>query len=340
MANPLENTDAIMRFAAAKEREIVADLADVLSSLVDDPAVIRDIKAAMARNDLAGALRAVPLDKLPKALKSTIAGHIWDTFEKAADLAPLPKAVAASMRFDVTNPRAVEYISTMTMNAALQIQQDAVEGVRAIIRRAFVEGMHPYEAAREIKTLIGLTPNQVKTIANYSKFLDSMGDRETLVNIGQGAMDRLKRAGVRGVGSLSLTPEKKQELLGKYTARLIKERAIGIARTLTIEASNAGQNELWRQAEDDGLIDSRLWQKVWIAAHDERTCPLCGALHGQGRELSGTYPDGTGMPPRHPNCRCSEGPVKRSDAKELLPFHAQVAAKVAKRIEKPMRVLG
>jgi hypothetical protein len=166
MANLLENTDAILRFAAAKERKIVADLADMLSSLVDDPAVIRDIKAAMLRNDLTGALRAVPLDKLPKALKSTIAGHIRDTFEQAADLAPLPKAVAASMRFDVTNPRAVEYISTMTMNAALQIQQDAVEGVREIIRRAFVEGMHPYEAAREIKTLIGLTSNQVKAIAN------------------------------------------------------------------------------------------------------------------------------------------------------------------------------
>ena len=45
MANPLENTDAIMRFASAKERKIVADLADVLSSLVDDPAVIRDIKS-------------------------------------------------------------------------------------------------------------------------------------------------------------------------------------------------------------------------------------------------------------------------------------------------------
>ncbi|MGA2263473.1 MAG: phage minor head protein, partial [Acidobacteriota bacterium] len=133
---------------------------------------------------------------------------------------------------------------------------------------------------------------------------------------------------------------KKQELLAKYTARLIKERAIGIARTLTIEASNAGQNELWRQAEDDGLIDSRLWQKVWIAAHDERTCPLCGALHGQRRELNGTYPDGAGTPPRHPNCRCSEGLIKRSETKELLPMHAQVAAKVTKRIEKAMRLLG
>lgn len=39
---------------------------------------------------------------------------------------------------------------------------------------------------------------------------------------------------------------------------------------------------------------------VWIAELDERTCEVCGALHGTFYGESWTH-----LPPAHPNCRCS-----------------------------------
>lgn len=39
---------------------------------------------------------------------------------------------------------------------------------------------------------------------------------------------------------------------------------------------------------------------VWVTAHDERTCPECGAMHGR------TWPEDRPVPPPplHVNCRC------------------------------------
>jgi hypothetical protein len=89
-------------------------------------------------------------------------------------------------------------------------------------------------------------------------------------------------------------------------------RSDTIARTETMDASNAGQQEGWQQAVEAGLLNGDEKQ-VWIVTDDERLCPICedfadatAALDENFESKSGEEADG---PPAHPNCRCTVGLV-------------------------------
>lgn len=89
------------------------------------------------------------------------------------------------------------------------------------------------------------------------------------------------------------------------------DRAEEIARTETMRASNEGQQALWDQAVDDGLLTGTE-EQVWIVTPDDRLCPICEPLEDERAPLDGTFTvDGEEIdgPPAHPNCRCVLGLV-------------------------------
>jgi SPP1 gp7 family putative phage head morphogenesis protein len=85
-------------------------------------------------------------------------------------------------------------------------------------------------------------------------------------------------------------------------------RAETIARTETMRASNQGQQELWAQAEDAGLLTGKEEQE-WIVTPDDRLCPICEPMDGVTAPMGGSFRLNTGEvvdgPPAHPNCRCT-----------------------------------
>lgn len=83
-------------------------------------------------------------------------------------------------------------------------------------------------------------------------------------------------------------------------------RADLIARTETMTAANAGQQELWDQAVDDGLLTGNEEQE-WIVTPDDRLCPICSAMEGVNVPLGDLFDvdgDQIEAPPAHPRCRC------------------------------------
>lgn len=86
-------------------------------------------------------------------------------------------------------------------------------------------------------------------------------------------------------------------------------RAETIARTETMTASNQGQQALWDQAVDEGLLTGKERQ-VWIVTPDDRLCPICEPLDGQEADFGETFDTELGKvdgPPAHPRCRCTIG---------------------------------
>lgn len=80
-----------------------------------------------------------------------------------------------------------------------------------------------------------------------------------------------------------------------------------IARTEAMIASNEGQREAWRQAQEAGALPDDV-QKEWITTGDAKVCDECESLEGAISDLDGQYPDpGGDGPPLHPRCRCTEG---------------------------------
>jgi len=73
-------------------------------------------------------------------------------------------------------------------------------------------------------------------------------------------------------------------------------RAKRNARTITTAVANHAQIQQYKK---DGVE-----RYEFVATYDERTCPVCGDLHGKRFDV-GDAVEGTNCPPIHPNCRCT-----------------------------------
>jgi len=117
---------------------------------------------------------------------------------------------------------------------------------------------------------------------------------------------------------------------GRKAEKLLRWRAETIARTETIRAANMGQQLVWDEALDTGLLLEGT-KKVWMATGDSRTCQICAVLDGEIVEVRGEFkvdrqatgftrdgskftvsgtkplpkPTTTRTPPAHARCRCT-----------------------------------
>lgn len=178
--------------------------------------------------------------------------------------------------FDQTNPQAIQWARLRSAQLVTAISDDARAAIRRLVGEAFESGIPPRELAGLIRNTIGLTERDALAVMNRQLKLMAQG----------------------------MSPERAAALAKKYADQLHRARALMIARTETMAASNEGQQELWRQAVDAKQL-SKSMRKQWIATGDERTCPTCGPLDGTTVPVLEDFP--LGNPPAHPLCRCTIG---------------------------------
>lgn len=258
------------------------------------------IEAALAAGRASGVLRAA--EPAVSALRSRLEGRTGGKAPARKGLAkvladaqaaggaagrfcalngvPVPCSTSGSVRvsFDEMNPAAFEWAGTRSAALVTEVTASTREAIRAIVQRAFAEGLPPREAAKLIRDVIGLTSRDAR------------------------AVQRRYEAAIRG----GLSPQAAQDAAKRYADQLHRRRALVIARTETIAASNAGQQELWRQAVEAKQL-KKSQRKAWIATGDERTCPQCGPMDGQTVPVLESF--SLGDPPAHPLCRCTTGLV-------------------------------
>jgi hypothetical protein len=162
--------------------------------------------------------------------------------------------------------------------AAKMVKEITVEteaNIRNLIIQAIREGKSPYEAAIEIRDLIGLTAAQGQAVKKY---------RQQLIDAG-------------------LSSAKVEEKVEAYANELLAVRAENIARNEIMDALNEGQSQAWRQAQDEGVLSDKA-TKEWILSED--ACPLCEeAAQQEPVPISSEFRGGD--PPLHPRCRCTIG---------------------------------
>ena len=120
----------------------------------------------------------------------------------------------------------------------------------------------------------------------------------TLVQgIDQTNLNTLREAAARWIGN----GEPLQSLIDDLAPLFGRSRAEMIASTEITRAYHTANEIAWRES---GVVGEKIWETVG----DERTCPICGALHGEtaplGQPFRGSYD-----PPAHPRCRCFARPV-------------------------------
>jgi hypothetical protein len=288
-----------------EEWQFVHDLADraratvkraFLAAVASLPDIaVTPLRQALRARDLSRLLELIaPVERgLQHALKAgDFVDALEDTYLKVAResgvrlAAALRRApVALGFRFDMTNPRAVEFLAGYQGDLIRELTKETVGGIMDVIRDGYDTGFGALEMERQIlsKPGFGLTARQRKSVERY---------HQTLLEGG-------------------VPPDRALAQRGVYERKVLSFRAETIARTETIRAAEYGRYESWRQAADQGLFDVGTTRVGWIVTPDDRLCPIC-------RSIKSMNPDGVPFgqeflapgnrrlrnPPAHPRCRC------------------------------------
>lgn len=188
--------------------------------------------------------------------------------------------IAVRASFAIVNPLAAAAALKQAASLVTAVTTETQAAIRALVARAVTEGIAPRELATLIRPLVGLTARQT-----------------------QAAMNARAEWQAAGLAGDALTRK-----VDAYGATLLKQRAVLIARTETIDAANAGQLAAWKGAAKAGLFNPAQTSRIWSAASDRRTCERCAALDEQTVDFDEPFDaDGESVfaPPLHPNCRCS-----------------------------------
>lgn len=251
-------------------------------------------------------------------------------------------------RFDMTNPRAESKIRTEAATRITGYVDEQIETARRIIGDGFQRGQSPQTIATDIAGrinpisgrreggIVGLSSPQADYVENMRRRLRS-GDSDEMLKVlgrfkdgkwvegtGQTLRDRrydaqIKRA-IRDVAAGKPNPlaaDKIDEMVARYSDRLLKRRAEDIARTETAQGVEMARAEATKQAlvkvglPDDAVVKTWVHQGGIRHARD-------GHLALNGKQVQGVdavffLPDGSIMLyPHDPaggvknnaNCRC------------------------------------
>ena len=288
MASQAEFYEELHRIADRAKPEIKRQFLAALTA-VRDNIKLSELADAVSTGSVYAVGQALNMKGLERSLQPMMT-ELITVFHKAAmaSISVMPKSVQNDLVFDLINPKSVQFLQNYRFqligeNGSLASATE--QGVRQVVMDAFERGGSPYQQAKQIRNMIGLTPRDQEAVFNLERLLIEEG----------------------------VTGDQLQRRIDLYTKRLLKARAENIARTETIRAANAGQDALWEQAVDDGLIDKEKQKRVWILTPDDRLCPIC-------RQVPGMNPDGVKVgepfqtpsgprmsPPLHPRCRCATG---------------------------------
>jgi hypothetical protein len=264
------------------------------------------------------------LDVLRDAFWAGAKAEVFELQDVIVEKVDKKPRLGTEISLDLLNPEAVNFLNGYTLNLIRQVSRDTRLAIRDVILTAFNEGGHPYEQAREIRNLIGLTSRQAQAVRNFRRMLRS-GDPTLMREALERALrdKRFDSTVLRAIESQSRIPKERAErMVQRFAERMLNYRARNIARTESIRASVAGQQELWRQAVGQGLLKPERTRKKWIVTPDDRLCPICRPIPGRnkgGVRLDESFATDIGpvdAPPAHPSCRCALGLVflKRGEA--------------------------
>jgi len=267
----------------------------------------------VAEGKITEAMEIVPWNELQSDL-SKIEGFMVAAFlsagEKAIELMPAP---ARSLRLTPDNPAMKRFIDETIGLRIVNITEDARRAVANVTVAQLRNGLTVTRTAELIKTHVGLTELQSARIMNFQ--LKEIQKRENL----QGRLATLKAQGLgtsRSAKSLdrqllNLTDDKIELRTLRQSESAARTRARAIARTELNRAVNAGQQLVWNEAANQGLIEGDKKIKVWTTIPDNDRSAICTDLDGQTAPLiNGTFfVAQTGgvveHPPAHVNCRSS-----------------------------------
>lgn len=217
--------------------------------------------------------------------------------------------------FDRVNVRAVQAMGENRLRLIREFSDEQRLVLRRVMSRGVELGLNPREQARMFRSSIGLTEYQERAVANYRSALRRNSSDALDRQLRDRRFDRTVRRAIRTKQPLSDTQI--ERMVERYRESYLRYRSEIIARTETLDAVHAGNEEMYRQAVDGGHIDPQTLLRTWDSSQDARVRASHSAMHGQQRRMDEPFVSGLGnllMRPLDPNapaedriaCRCAE----------------------------------
>ena len=207
--------------------------------------------------------------------------QVADIFKTAFDSGGRTASVVTDhiIEFDPNHPRVVAWVEDNATELITEIDAEARDIVKVMIRESIEEGTSEEILKGRIANVVGLDERRRRAVARFEVEQIRQG-------VPPGRVDRLAKA---------------------YGRRLREQRAESIVRTEIQKAVEAGKLEFWKQAADSGLITRGESWRSWVVHDDEKLCPWCRPVEGKRARLGGQFFTPLGKvlgPPLHINCRC------------------------------------
>lgn len=274
---------------------IVARAFELAVAEIRSRARIEALAAAIAEGRATDAIR---LAGIREGSWGPLNQAIREAYVGGAGLAAATAPAAVGFVFNVSNLRAEQWLRDNSSQLITRLNEEQREVVRYMLSEGVQRGDNPRRVALDIAGrvdratgrrrggAVGLTRQQATFALNARRELRS-GDRTRMAAYLRrelrdrrfdGLVSQAMRAG-RPVAEGDIT-----RMMGRYTDRLLKHRADVIARTETLQAVNAGQDEAIKQAVNDGLIrNADNLVRVWRTASDSRVRDIHQPMNGQRR---------------------------------------------------------
>lgn len=220
------------------------------------------------------------------------------------------------LEFNQLNVRAVGSLQTTRAALLVNLTQDQRLTTLETLVDGQRRGLAPIVQARELRRSLGLTQVQQRQIQNYRAVLESQQASQISQALNRQLRDRRFDGSVRRAvrGERALTASQIDRMVDRYAERQLDKRARDVARTESLAAIHAGDEELWQQAFDAGVAQPEDLRNVWridgAGVRDSHR-----AMEGQEQPFGAPFISGLGNRLRFPgdpqappadsiNCRC------------------------------------
>lgn len=299
---------------------------------------IADIKSAAQMSVIVRALEENRLDDVIRALHlspeffaplddAIRAAYLQGGRDSLAALPALtePGGGRLEIRFGGNSPRAQRWVSNHSSNLITAVSQDAKASARTVIEEAIRIGRNPRSTALDLVGrinkvtgrreggIIGLTNPQTGHVIKARSELFRGGPRGMSKFLGRKrrnkSFDKLILKHIADGTDLSLKDV--DRIVQSYENSLLLLRGETVARTESLAAFNAGQQEGVAQLVESGAVEQEQVRRVWRTSKDSRVRDLHQTMDGESVGLNETFSNGLlfpaepgGAPEQVINCRC------------------------------------
>lgn len=267
--------------------------------ILNQPSLLRKLTVAIQDGDLTGAQNILGMDNLNGALAGegldpnipTFRNEVIEAMReggKAGQLQMGPRLARTIGSLDLTNPAALTYLRETLPTTIREITTESVEAVQAALLRGFEEGLPARKIAKEIKNVVGLTRAQGQAVSNFRRQLETgemIGKPPSTRRLSATEQARAGKMFRQAQAGNPASVAEIDTIVTRYHDSLLNRRSRNIARTETTRAFGAGQQSLWDQAVERGLLDPSKTLRRWLVTPDER-------LRESHAAVPGMNPDG------------------------------------------------